>query len=183
MLGPLALLWLLASSGRGGSTQPPWPGRKHPPPSRLPDRAAAPASAPSAPAAAKRKRPPQGPHAKPTAAPHVEIGPAEILHHDAAPPMPSAAVPTPIPDQEGTREPKQAARDLYNYVQKTIANKQSGLLGSKGRPNPFVRDAQRDMGLKPDGIYGPATRTRGKQLLQKSFPPRVSGADLPLYIP
>lgn len=158
MIGALALLWLLTSAGRAASPAPKWPTARHPPPSRLPDKTAS-----------------------------VKIGPAVITPPDAAPPMPPAATPPAVPEQEApspaARSAQQAARELYTYVSKAIANKQSGLLGTKTRPNPFVANAQRDMGVKPDGIYGPATRARGKALLQKTFPARVAGADRPLYIP
>lgn len=163
MIGTLALLWLLTQSGSGSPTPmsqrpappPRWPGRQHPPPSKLP----APPSPPAPPAPAR----------------------------DAAPPPPTPVKVEPVPEQAKPatgRTPQQAARALYDYVRKAIANKQGALLGTKTRPNPFVRDAQRDMGIaKPDGIYGPATRTRGAQLLKTNFPARVSGEDRPLYIP
>ena len=105
--------------------------------------------------------------------------------------MPTAVNVPAVPEERAaakipaTRDPAQAAQDLYNYVKKAIASKQTALLGTKSRPNPFVRTAQRDMGLIPaDGIYGPATRARGKSILKGvNFPARVSGEDRPLYIP
>lgn len=160
MIAPLLFLWLLNQKGRDSAPQ--WPGPQHPPPSRLPKRAQTPSAPPSPPA------------------------PAPAPAADAAPPMPSAATPPAVPELEAApqkRSAEQAARDLLVYAQKAIRNKQGALLGTKARPNPFVRDAQRDMGVNPDGIYGPATRSRGAKLLHKAFPARVAGADRPLYIP
>lgn len=76
------------------------------------------------------------------------------------------------------RSPTQAARDLLAYAKSAIATKNNATiaarLGTKSAPNAFVRAAQRDMagGLKPDGIYGSATRMRGQALLKTTFPAR-----------
>jgi hypothetical protein len=108
---------------------------------------------------------------------------------DAAPPPPAAVNVPPVPERAPApsasgRTPIRAAQELHDYARKAIANRQGALLGTKTRPNAFVRGAQLDMGVTPaDGIYGPATRTRGQQLLRKSFPARVSGEDRPMYIP
>lgn len=203
MINPLVALLLLGNLGNKSGNAPRWPNPKHPPPNRLPDpatprRSTAQEGKPlawdkSAHPMAARGTHKHGPraantsHAPRASNPHVEIGPAEILHKDAAPPMPPASVPPPPdapPAPQGVgRTPQQAARELYSYARAAIAKKQGSLLGTKGRPNPFVRDAQSDMGLKPDGIYGPATRARGNALLgRKDFPARVAG-DQPLYIP
>lgn len=97
--------------------------------------------------------------------------------------MPPAASPHAVPEQHAVRSPQQAARELLSYARKAIAARNGAALGTKGRPNAFVRAAQLDMGqVKADGIYGTATRARGKALLHKDFPARVSGGDL-LYIP
>ncbi len=79
-------------------------------------------------------------------------------------PTPKPA-PTPPPDQ---RTPVQAARDLLGHV------RAHGDLGTKARPSQPVMSAQRDMGeLTTDGVYGPKTRARGKQLIGETFPPRT----------
>ena len=92
--------------------------------------------------------------------------------HKAKPRRASTQAP-PAPTAPTAQTPEQAAIALYDYVS---ALKKAGLtkqLGSKGAPNATVQAAQTAMGgLTPDGIYGPATRTRGKQLTGKTFPPR-----------
>jgi hypothetical protein len=85
-------------------------------------------------------------------------------------PKPSAPKPSPAPSQ---RAPKAAAQSLYDYVSAAIKAGRGATLGTKSSPNAVVRDAQQDMGeLVADGIYGPATRTRGKALLGRTFPAR-----------
>lgn len=72
------------------------------------------------------------------------------------------------------RAPQKAAQDLLAYVKPILAAKKGSELGTKGAPNPFVKSAQIDMGgVAADGIYGPDTRARGKQLLNVTFPARA----------
>jgi hypothetical protein len=57
------------------------------------------------------------------------------------------------------RTPKEAASELGTYL------RGGGSKGSKGAPSAAVKQAQTDMGgLAADGLYGPATRARGKAL-------------------
>lgn len=105
----------------------------------------------------------------------------------AAAPKPKAATPAPAPLPPALAElkppppppppdvpvsehsPKEAAEALLLYVTGP------GPIdwGNKGKPNTIIRDAQKSMGkLTADGIYGPKTRDRGKQLTGKSFPAR-----------
>jgi hypothetical protein len=80
------------------------------------------------------------------------------------------AAPTPA----AKRAPKQAALDLLAYVTPILAQKRGSELGIKNKPNAVVKAAQLDMGDNPvDGIYGPRTREKGKQLTGKNFPARV----------
>jgi hypothetical protein len=71
------------------------------------------------------------------------------------------------------RTPQQAAAALLAYVTPITKARQSSILGSKASPNTTVAIAQTEMGdVATDGIYGPATRARGKALIGKNFPPR-----------
>lgn len=89
-------------------------------------------------------------------------------------PAPSSPAPGLPSSPEATRSPVAAAQALFDYVSAAISAGRSASLGSKGSPNAIVRDAQADMGdVAIDGIYGTATRTRGKQLLGKTFPART----------
>lgn len=112
---------------------------------------------------------------------------------------PAAARPTPNPPPGGSstnvvtlpaqvvdpsqRTATQAARDLYNYVVPLIKAGRGAELGSKDKPNNTVAAAQRDMrGIVSDGIYGPKTQARGKELLgsAQTFPSRYgTGTKLP----
>lgn len=65
---------------------------------------------------------------------------------------------------QSKRSPEQAARDLASYASQALADKHGALLGTKAAPSPFVRQAQDDMGITADGIYGPGTRARGEKL-------------------
>jgi len=98
----------------------------------------------------------------PAAAPKVlriEPQPAAKLAAAAPPPPPEVPV--------NEHSPKEAAAALLQYVQS------SGNLGTKAKPSDIVKAAQHDMGkLTADGVYGPKTRERGKQLLGKPFPAR-----------
>jgi len=79
------------------------------------------------------------------------------------------AAPTPA----AKRTAQQAAADLLEYVTPILRAKRGSDLGVKGAPNSLVKAAQIDMGVKPDGIYGPETRTKGKALLGVTFPART----------
>ncbi len=87
-------------------------------------------------------------------------------------PTPRRPASKPSSSTPAKRTAKEAAAALYAYVVPIAKAGRTSALGSKGKPNPVVQAAQRDMGLPADGIYGPATRTKGKQLLGKDFPPR-----------
>jgi hypothetical protein len=65
---------------------------------------------------------------------------------------------------------KVAAAELYDYV--TRVERDPRKWGDRRGGNPRIAESQGLMGLTPDGIYGPRTRARGKELLGKSFPPR-----------
>lgn len=73
-------------------------------------------------------------------------------------------------DEVVPADPNAAARELASYVTK---NKGKGAkLGTKAAPSDVVRALQAQMGgLVTDGIYGPATRERGKAL-GVTMPPR-----------
>lgn len=80
---------------------------------------------------------------------------------------PAAVVPT-------ERSPKQAAQALQAYVTPIVrAGRGDAELGSKAKPNNTIAAAQRDMrNVASDGIYGPKTQARGKELLGVEFPSR-----------
>lgn len=85
----------------------------------------------------------------------------------------AAAKAAAAPKPPAKRAPIQAARELLEYVSSVIKSGQGATLGSKTAPNPAVKAAQLDMGISPaDGIYGPATRNKGKALTGKDFPAR-----------
>lgn len=89
--------------------------------------------------------------------------------------LPSPAAPAAAPKRPAVRmgpvnakrTPKQAALALLAYVKGPKPD-----FGVKGRPSAVVRAAQIDMGVTPDGIYGPTTRNAGRELTGKAFPPR-----------
>jgi hypothetical protein len=77
-------------------------------------------------------------------------------------------VAAPVPPLTAANQQQRAAQGLLAYLQGQGADQ-----GSKGSPSPMVRAAQQQMGaLTADGIYGPATRARGAQLINTPFPPR-----------
>lgn len=125
------------------------------------------------PLAANQRKPRRSKPSKPkagTAAAAVPAAPAK-------PASPAAsthkAVTAPKQPASPKRTAEQAANELYRYVVAAAETGTMGALGTKGKPNAVVRDAQADMGgLATDGIYGPATRTRGKKLIGKTFPAR-----------
>jgi len=85
----------------------------------------------------------------------VDAAVSHAIREDAGAP-PSAAIPTPMPPPQA-RTPKKAAADLQQFLIKT------GRFGTlKDRPAE-VKDAQRDLGLTPDGIVGPRTRAAAKK--------------------
>jgi peptidoglycan hydrolase-like protein with peptidoglycan-binding domain len=84
----------------------------------------------------------------------------------------------PVATESATRKPTQAAQDLYTYATALIRGGHGDQLGNKSAPDETVRSAQRDMKgkLATDGIYGPKTMARGKELLGREFPARTSAA-------
>lgn len=78
----------------------------------------------------------------------------------------------PAPHASPKRSAQQAASDLLAHATQLLNAKRGAELGVKGAPSAFVKAAQIDMGVQADGIYGPATRTKGKQLTGKNFPAR-----------
>jgi hypothetical protein len=87
---------------------------------------------------------------------------------------PRDAIEAPAVAQRGSR---QAAQDLLSYVRPLISTGKADVLGSKTQPNDIVRIAQRDMKMKPsdqDGVYGPKTAARGKEILGTEFPSRTN---------
>lgn len=121
--------------------------------------------------------------ARPKASAPAPVRPAPRPAAPPAPPKPApaqaeAATPEPVPAAPAApaaaRTPVQAARELLAYVQAMQAAGTMAKLGSKSAPNTRVLEAQRDMGgIAADGIYGLQTRTRGKELLGTTFPPRA----------
>lgn len=69
----------------------------------------------------------------------------------------NAIIPTPAPANDNApRTPKQAALDLRSFLERTKR------FGSKADRPKEVQEAQRDMGVDPDGIVGPITRKRAE---------------------
>jgi len=82
------------------------------------------------------------------------------------PPPGATVVPT-------ERSPKDAAQALYTYATQLVRSGRGAELGTKDKPNNTVAAAQRDMRkIASDGIYGPKTQARGKELLGMEFPSR-----------
>ncbi|HET8938987.1 MAG TPA: hypothetical protein VFN67_36335 [Polyangiales bacterium] len=105
------------------------------------------------------------PAAKPAAKP---AAPSPTQPPGATVDLPAQVVP------EG-RSPKQAAQALQAYVTPLIRSGRAAELGSKAKPNELIASLQRDMrGIASDGIYGPKTQARGKELLGVEFPARAS---------
>jgi hypothetical protein len=143
------------------------------------------ATPPKASTSAPRTLPPPAPMA-----PEVEQMVRELSRPNATPARPPAPPPSGTPDSEvdrmvkdltapntstAARSPRQAATDLYTYVTQALRQGLDGPLGSKAKPDDYVASAQRDMRLiSSDGIYGPKTAARGKELLGREFPPRVA---------
>ena len=79
-----------------------------------------------------------------------------------------------------TLGPRAAAQQLFRYVAGVISAGKASTLGTKGNPNPEVKRLQLAMGgIRGDGIYGPATRARGKELLGREFPARRRRRSVP----
>ena len=132
-----------------------------------------PAARPAPKPAARPAPKPAAKPAKPAPRPVVAARPAPPPPRPPPRPMPprggSGRVITIDPDRPAvTRSPKQAATDLRGYVTPLLKAGKGAQLGTKGKPNPTVLAAQRDMGgMSPkdiDGIYGPATRKRSAAL-------------------
>jgi hypothetical protein len=94
--------------------------------------------------------------------------------HPLSPPGGTDAAPLPSPPfAPPARSPREAARALLNYVQPLVRAGRLAELGSKEAPNDTIANAQRDMrGIASDGVYGPRTAARGKELLGVAFPSR-----------
>lgn len=76
------------------------------------------------------------------------------------------------------RSPRQAAADLFNFASTAIREGRVSDLGEKTAPSNYVAAAQRDMRLiSSDGLYGPKTAARGKELLGREFPSRTTPAN------
>lgn len=112
-------------------------------------------------------------NAPPVPKPPVAAPPPEVeddVSEAVSPPAQSDDVETTV-DQVTQADPVAAANELAAYVR---ANKGKGVaLGVKGRPNDTVRALQLQMGeVEADGIYGPATRERGRVLTGRAMPSR-----------
>jgi hypothetical protein len=111
--------------------------------------------------------PAPSPAAAPKAAQPKAAAPKAAPAAHAASPAPKAAA------QPAKRTATQAANELYTYVTATVRAGNGDTLGKPHAPNKTVLEAQRDMrGLVTDGIYGPKTRARGKELTGREFPAR-----------
>lgn len=108
-------------------------------------------SKPSASAKTKAKPPvPKPPAAKPA----PKSAPAEVI------PRPG-------------RTPQAAAQELYELATSLLKAGKGSMLGTGAAPSTRVLELQQGMGsIAADGIYGPGTRARGKQLIGKNFPVR-----------
>lgn len=98
--------------------------------------------------------------------------PGELPTHSVhvappAPPKPDASAPS--------LSPRAAAQRLYDYARAKVRAGKASELGSKAKRNGTIKAYQAAMGkISADGIYGPKTRARGKELLGRAFPARVS---------
>lgn len=115
--------------------------------------------------------PPPPPRALPT--PQRRVPPPQQLQATTIPAHAVEVVDSaPANAIEASRSPRQAAQQLYEYVVPLIRNGRGSVLGTKNAPNEIVARAQQDMRIAVDGVYGPATRARGKELLGREFPAR-----------
>jgi hypothetical protein len=79
-------------------------------------------------------------------------------------------------EQAAVRGPKDAARELLSYISPLIRSGNLDALGSKEAPNTIIQAMQTDMRkVNADGVYGPKTQARGKELLGVEFPARAGG--------
>lgn len=124
----------------------------------------------SSPASLPAPAAPPAPSSKPKAKPKAKAKPSAPLASSPAPAPPPA--PTSSPASSAARSPEQAARELLAHAEKLQRAGRMSELGTRGKPSAIVLAAQRDMGLTPDGIYGPDTRARGRELINKNFPVR-----------
>jgi peptidoglycan hydrolase-like protein with peptidoglycan-binding domain len=145
------------------------------------------ATTPAASTAAPKPRPALPPPALPMA-PQVETMVRELSRPNMTPAKPPLPPPSGVPDDEAermvreltrpdstaaSRSPRQAATDLYTYVTQAMRQGLDAPLGSKSKPDDYLAACQRDMRLiASDGIYGPKTAARGKELIGREFPPR-----------
>jgi hypothetical protein len=120
-----------------------------------------------------------------TKAPGNAVAPALTMPASAAAPAarttPSAPARTATPaaaPNSSTRAPSDAARELYSLVVPLIRDGNLDALGTNAQPSQAIAILQRDMRvIKSDGIYGPKTAARGKELLGREFPPRTAPAN------
>ena len=119
---------------------------------------------------------PQKPAQPAPAPPRPAPSPAPAPRPPIVPGSQNTGTPAPSPPSP-VRSPVAAAQALYDYASAAIKAGRGSSLGTKGKPNAVVADAERDMGIVPDngvyGIYGPKIRARGKELLGKTFPART----------
>lgn len=88
------------------------------------------------------------------------------------PAKPKASAATTV-EPTAPRSPKEAAQALFDYASRVLKAGKGASLGTANAPSSTVRAAQSDMAMHvADGIYGPDTRARGKELLGKTFPVR-----------
>lgn len=83
----------------------------------------------------------------------VDAAMAQVVRDTLAPKAPPPAAANPVQAApKRKRSPRDAAKSLLSFVLNT------GRFGSKKDRPQQIKDAQRDMGLTPDGIIGPKTR-------------------------
>lgn len=99
----------------------------------------------------------------------VEVAPSQATEEAAAQPgVPVAEVlpPTDATDSE-EEDARAAALELATVARALLERGQGGQLGTRNRPSERVRELQKRMGMPEadaDGIYGPATRARAREL-------------------
>ncbi len=112
-----------------------------------------------------RKEPAQPAAAKPAPKPAVAAKPA--AKPALVKPSTTATTPSGTALTASVMPARQAAELLRAHLAEPGAN-----WGYAGHENKFVATSQRDMGLVPDGIVGPATRARALEL-GVTLPPRM----------
>jgi hypothetical protein len=165
LVGLMAVAFAHQAQASNTSTLPPKPKPK-PKPTVKPAAKPTPATP-----AAKPKPPPSAAKAE-----VVSKIPIHAIDVTPAPAPKPAAKPAPQPAVVSARSTKQAAEDLYTLAASLVRSNRGDELGTSLHPNEKVRAAQTDMrgNLKADGVYGPKTMARGKELLGKPFPNRNS---------